>query len=109
MPTAIKDYIDRMLNWSGGSYVGLATLSIVGLALAQYVAGEPVSIVGPDGKPVLYIVHKAPEWFVGPIGVYTVILGLFWIGKPINTYVDAKSGKPPTEPVITPVERPMEK
>lgn len=106
---ALKDFIDRCLNWSGGSYVGLATLAIVGMAVAEYASGTPNYILGPDGKNIIYIVHKAPDWFVGTVGIYTVILGLFWIGKPINTYVNSKAGAAPTEPTPTPTTIPMQK
>ena len=107
--TPFRDLIDKLLNWSGGAYVGLATLAIVGMAIAEYASGTPNYIIGPDGKNIIYIVHKAPEWFVGPIGIYTVILGLFWIGKPINTYVNAKAGATPTEPTPTPTTIPLQK
>ena len=106
---AIKDYIDRVLNWSGGSYVGLATLVVLGMGVAEFISGTPMVVVMPDKTAQIYITHAAPQWLVGLAGIYVAILGLFWIGKPINTYVDAKAGKPPTEPVITPVERPLEK
>lgn len=86
-----RDFIDKILNWSGGAYVGLSTLVINGMAVAQYAAGKPAYILGPDGRNIIYIVHEAPEWYVGTIGIYTVILGLFWMGKPINTFVDAKA------------------
>jgi hypothetical protein len=109
MASALRDWIDRALNWSGGAYVGLSTLTIIGLAIAEYCTGEPVSIVGPDGKNIIYIVHKAPEWYVGLVGIYTVILGLFWAGKPLNTWVAQKGTPPPPSPAPTPEERPMEK
>lgn len=107
--TPFRDLIDKALNWSGGAYVGAATLVVLGLAVAEYAAGSPNYILGPDGKNVIYILHKAPDWFVGPIGLYTVILGLFWIGKPINTYVNSKAGATPTEPTPTPTEIPLQK
>jgi hypothetical protein len=107
--TALRDLIDKLLNWSGGSYVGLATLTIVGLAIAEYATGTPMVVVMPDKTAQIYITHAAPQWFVGPVGVYTIILGLFWIGKPINTYVNSKSGAPPTEPTTPPVTIPLQK
>lgn len=91
---AFKELIDKIFNWSGGAYVGLATLTAIGLAIAQYAAGTPMVVVMPDGKAVVYIVHQAPEWFVGTVGLYTVILALFWAGKPINTWVNAKALPP---------------
>jgi len=90
---AFRELIDKVLNWSGGAYVGLSTLVINGMALAQYAAGTPMVVVMPDGRATIYIVHQAPEWYVGTIGIYTVILGLFWMGKPINTMVDARAAK----------------
>jgi hypothetical protein len=89
--TPFKDLIDKIFNWSGGAYVGLSTLVINGMAVAEYASGTPNYILGPDGRNIIYIVHKAPEWYVGTIGIYTVILGLFWMGKPINTMIDAKA------------------
>ena len=91
--TPFKDYIDKMLNWSSGSMVGAATLTILGLAIAEFLSGSPTYITGPDGKNIIYIVHKAPEWFVSAIGVYTIILTVFAMSKPINTLVAQKGDK----------------
>ena len=107
--TPFRDLIDKIFNWSGGAYVGLSTLIINGLAVAEYASGIPNYIIGPDGKNIIYMVHKAPEWYVGTIGIYTVILGLFWIGKPINTYVNSKAGATATEPTPAPVTIPLQK
>lgn len=107
MTSAMRDWIDKTLNWSGGAYVGLSTLVVVALAVAQYAAGEPV-VVKVDGKDVIYMVHRAPEWYVGLVGIYTVILGLFWAGKPLNTYI-AQKGTAPSPPAPAPEPRPMEK
>lgn len=104
----VREWIDKALNWSGGAYVGLSTLTVLGLAIAEYSSGAPVTIVGPDGKNIVYLVHHAPDWLVGPIGLYTVILALFWAGKPINTYI-AQKGTPPPDPAPAPAQRPMEK
>ena len=104
-----RDFIDKIFNWSGGAYVGLSTLVINAMAVAEYASGTPNYILGPDGKNIIYIVHKAPEWYVGTIGIYTVILGLFWMGKPINTYVNSKSGSAPTEPAAPAVTIPLQK
>ena len=87
----------------------MATLVVLGMAIAEYAAGHPFSVTGPDGREVIYIIHEAPAWFVGPVGIYTVILGLFWIGKPINTYVNSKAGATPTEPTEPPVTIPLQK
>lgn len=95
MKTAIRDLMDKILNWSGGAYVGLATLTIVGLAVAQYAAGEPL-VLRVNEKDVVYMVHRAPEWFVSSIGIYTVILALFAAGKPINALVNR--GQQPAPP-----------
>jgi len=96
----MKEFIDRLLNWSGGSYVGLATLTMLGLAVAEYVSGSPFTVQGPKGVEV-WVLHKAPEWFVGTVGLYTVILGLFVAKKPISSIADRLSKKadaPPTTP-----------
>ena len=108
MPDAFKDAMDRILNWSGGSYVGLATLTAIGLAIAEFVSGKPSYILGPDGKNQIWVIHEAPTWFVGMAGVYMAILGLFWLGRPINTYI-AQKGTKPTDPAPAPEERPLEK
>jgi hypothetical protein len=105
---ALRETIDKLLNWSGGSYVGLATLITFGLALAQYISGEPMVLTLPDGKFQIYMVHKAPDWFVGSVGIYTVILAVFAASKPINTWISQK-GTPPPAPAPAPEERPMEK
>jgi hypothetical protein len=94
MKTSIRDLMDKALNWPGGSYVGLATLTIVGLAVAQYAAGEP-QVLRVNDRDVVYMVHRAPEWFVGGIGIYTVILGLFAAGKPISALVTRGQSPPP--------------
>lgn len=107
MVSAVRDWIDKTLNWSGGAYVGLSTLTIVALAVAEYAAGVP-QVVQVDGKDVVYMVHRAPEWYVGTIGIYTVILALFWAGKPLNTYI-AQKGMAPSAPAPAPEPRPMEK
>lgn len=103
----LRDFLDRIFNWSGGSYVGLATLMIFGMALAQFIIGEPVAFL-VDGKTVLRVVHKAPDWLVSPVGVYTVILGLFVVAKPINTLVSKVTPAAPA-PASAPAERPLEK
>jgi len=107
--TVFRDLIDKIFNWSGGAYVGLSTLVINGMAIADYISGNPMVVSFPDGRSQLYVTHAAPQWYVGTIGLYTVILGLFWIGKPINTYVNAKSGATPTEPAPTPTTIPLQK
>jgi hypothetical protein len=104
----LRDWIDKLLNWSGGAYVGLSTLVILGLAVAEYCNGAPVSIVGPDGKNVIYLVHRAPEWFTSAVGIYTIILTVFAMSRPINTFI-AQKGSAPTTPPPAPAERPMEK
>ena len=99
---SFKDLIDKIFNWSGGAYVGLSTLVINGMAVAEYASGTPNYILGPEGKNIIYIVHKAPDWYVGTIGIYTVILSLFWLGKPINTMVEARAAKAADTPVPKP-------
>ena len=106
--TEPRDVIDKMFNWSGGAYVGLATLTVFGLAVAEYVIGVPQSVAGPDGKNLILTIHKTPDWFVNSIGVYTIILTVFAMSKPINTLI-AQKGTPPPTPAPTPEERPMEK
>jgi hypothetical protein len=104
----LRDWIDKLLNWSGGAYVGLSTLVILGLAVAEYASGTPTYITGPDGKNIIYIVHRAPEWFTSAIGIYTIILTVFAMSKPINTLI-AQKGTPPPEPAPVEPARPMEK
>jgi hypothetical protein len=104
----LREAIDKVFNWSGGAYVGLSTLTVLGLAVAEYAAGAPVSVVGPDGKNIIYMAHHAPDWFVNSIGVYTIILTVFAASKPINTFI-AQKGTPPPAPAPAPEERPMEK
>ena len=106
--TPLRDWIDKGLNFTGGSMVGLSTLTILGLAIAEYASGSPTYITGPDGRNIIYIVHKAPEWFTSAVGVYTIILTVFAMSKPINTLV-AQKGTPPPDPAPTPAERPLEK
>lgn len=108
MPPGLRDIVDKMFNWSGGAYVGLSTFIVLGLAIAEYLSGSPTYITGPDGRNIIYIVHKAPDWFVNSIGVYTIILTVFAMSKPINTLI-AQKGTPPPAPAPTPEERPMEK
>jgi len=101
-----RDLIDKVFNWSGGAYVGLSTLVINGMAIAEYASGTPLVVSFPDGRAQLFIVHTAPQWYVGTIGIYTVILGLFWVGRPVNTWVNAKAaekGTPPTTPAPEPI------
>lgn len=105
----LRDLVDKIFNWSGGAYVGLSTLVINGMAVAEYCSGSPMHITGADGKNIIYILHKAPDWYVGTIGIYTVILGLFWMGKPINTFVNSKAGASPTEPAAPPTTIPTQK
>lgn len=69
---AMKDFMDRILNWSGGTYVGLSTLVMLGLAVAQAWNNK----------------WTAPEWFVGGVGLYTVILALFVARQPIASLAD---------------------
>lgn len=107
--TSFRDLIDKALNWSGGAYVGLSTLVVNGMAIAEYASGTPTVVTFPDGRSQMFITHAAPEWYVGTIGLYTVILGLFWMGKPINTYVNSKAGATPTEPAPTPATIPLQK
>lgn len=95
---AIRDLMDKLVNWSGGAYVGLSTIVILGLAIAEYCNGAPVSIVGGDGKAVIYMVHRAPEWFTNSLGVYTIILGAFAISKPVNAYIAQKGNAGVTPP-----------
>jgi hypothetical protein len=103
-----RDLVDKAFNWSGGAYVGLSTFTVLGLAIAEYLSGSPTYITGPDGRNIIYIVHRAPEWFVNSIGVYTIILTVFAMSKPINTLI-AQKGNPPPEPAPAPAERPLEK
>ena len=107
--TPLRDWIDKIFNWSGGAYVGLSTLVINGMAIAEYASGQTMVVSFPDGRSQLYVTHAAPQWYVGTIGIYTVILGLFWMGKPINTYVNSKTGAAPTEPTPTPATIPLQK
>jgi hypothetical protein len=88
-----REYVDMAVNFSGGAYVGISTLVINGMAIAEYASGKPSYILGPDGKNIIYVIHEAPQWYVGTIGIYTVILSLFWLGKPINTIVEARAAK----------------
>jgi len=85
-----REWVDKLLNWSGGAYVGLATLVVLGLAVAEFISGSPSYVLGPDGKNVIYIVHKAPEWFTSAVGVYTIILTVFALSRPINTLIQQK-------------------
>ena len=104
--TPFRELIDKIFNWSGGAYVGLSTLVINGMAVAEYASGTPMVVSFPDGRSHIFIVHAAPQWFVGLAGVYMAILGLFWLGRPINTYVNAKAaekGTPPTSPAPEPI------
>ena len=108
MPEAIKDRIDKLINLSGGSYVSLATMTVLGLAIAEFISGHPFAVT-ENGREVTYIVHTAPEWFVSAVGVYTIILGVFALSKPVNTYVNSKAGATPTEPTPTPTTIPLQK
>ena len=91
----MKDLMDRILNWSGGSYVGLSTLTTVILAIAQFISGEPVILQGKDG-PEIWIIHRVPEWWVAvPFGVFMVILTLYVAQKPVNTWIGNKGPSPP--------------
>jgi len=107
MPSPVKDWIDKLLNWSGGSYVGLATLTVLGLGIAEFISGTPMVVAFPDGRAEIFIIHTAPNWLVTLGGIYMAILGLFWLGKPVNTYI-AQRGNPPPEPAPSPPERPLE-
>ena len=107
--TVFRDLIDKIFNWSGGAYVGLSTLVVNGMAIAEYASGTPMVVSFPDGRSQIFITHAAPQWYVGLAGVYMAILGLFWIGKPINTYVNAKAGATPTEPAPAPATIPLQK
>ena len=94
---AIKDRIDGILNWTGGSYVGASTLTVLGLAIAEFCSGKPVSVAGPKG-PEIYILHQTPEWLIGvPFGVFMIILTLYVAQKPVNTWIGNRTGveKPP--------------
>jgi len=106
--TSLRDWIDKALNWSGGAYVGLSTLTVLGLAIAEFVSGTPVSIVGGDGRNQVWTVHRAPEWFTTTAGVYVIILTVFALSKPVNTLI-AQKGPAPSAPAPAPEERPMEK
>ncbi len=105
---ALRDMIDKAFNWSGGAYVGLSTLVVLGMAVAEFVSGTPMVVSFPDGRSQIYIVHAAPAWFTSAIGIYTVILGLFVAARPVNTYI-AQKGNPPPTPAPAPEERPLEK
>jgi len=107
--TPLRDWIDKVFNWSGGAYVGLSTLVINGMAIAEYLSGNPMVVSFPDGRSQIFITHAAPQWYVGLAGVYMAILGLFWLGKPINTYVNAKAGATPTEPAPVSTTIPLQK
>jgi len=96
---AIRDWMDKLVNWSGGAYVGLSTIVILGLAVAEFISGSPVTIVGPDGRNIVYLTHHAPDWFVSAIGVYTIILTVFAMSKPINTLIAQKGNAGVTPPV----------
>ena len=85
-----REWVDKLLNWSGGAYVGLSTIVVLGLAVSEFISGSPSYVLGPNGNNVIYIVHKAPEWFVSAIGVYTIILTVFALSKPINTLIQQK-------------------
>lgn len=104
----VREWVDKTLNLSGGAYVGLSTFVVLGLAVAEFSSGAPVTLVGPDGKNIIYMVHHAPDWFVNAVGVYTIILTVFAMSKPLNTFI-AQKGTPPPEPAPAPPERPMEK
>jgi len=93
-----RDAIDKFFNWSGGAYVGLSTMVILGLAVGEFVSGHPSYVIGPEGKNVIYIVHEAPEWFVSAVGVYTIILTVFALSKPINTLITQKGQAAGTTP-----------
>jgi hypothetical protein len=89
----VKELMDRLLNWSGGTYVGASTLVVLGLAVAEFALGVPVLV----GDEIRYV-HKAPEWLIAvPMGVYAVILTLYVVQRPVNTLVEKKNGgeKPP--------------
>jgi len=103
-----RDLIDKAFNWSGGAYVGLSTLVVLALAVAEYASGTPTYITGPDGKNIIYLVHRTPDWLVNSIGIYTIILTVFAMSKPINTLI-AQKGNPPPAPTPAPEERPLEK
>lgn len=96
--SCFKDFMDRAFNWSGGVFVSLASITVLGLAIAEYAAGTPTYITGPDGRNIIYMVHRAPEWFVSAVGVYTIILTVFAMSKPINTLVN--KGQPPATPKV---------
>ena len=85
-----REWVDKLLNWSGGAYVGLSTIVVLGLAVAEFVSGTPSFVVGPDGKNQMWVTHTAPEWFVSAVGVYTIILTVFALSKPINTLIQQK-------------------
>jgi hypothetical protein len=73
----MRGVMDWIFNWSGGAYVGLSTSTVLFLAVAESYKGG----------------WKAPDWFVGNVGIYMVILGLFWLGKPAKDVSEGIKGK----------------
>ena len=73
----MKEFMDKVFNWSGGVYVGLSTLTILFLAVAQAWKHNWI----------------APDWFVNNFGIYVIILGLFWLGKPAKDVTEGIKGR----------------
>ena len=69
----MKDRMDWLLNWSGGTWVGLSTLVMLSLAVGEFIK-----------------TGHAPAWFVDTFGLYVVLLTLYVAQKPVNQWVGSK-------------------
>ncbi len=76
-------FMSTVFDQRGGVYVGLATLAVTFMAVAEFIKGG----------------WKAPAWYVTiPLGVYAFILGLFVVRKGSEYFIDSKYNSPPDKP-----------
>lgn len=85
----MKKIIEAVFMQDGKVYVGMFSLSVLAMAIAEFCTSDPR--------------FRAPGWLVEiPDGVLAFVLGVFVLAKGWNYTVDSKYNSPPGVPPVKP-------
>jgi hypothetical protein len=87
----LQDFLSRVFDQRGGTWVGVSTAAATFMALTEFVtSGFKAGVSGWH--------PAAPLWFVAvPAGVYIAVLTLFVVNKGSNYYMDSRYNSPPDQ------------
>lgn len=96
----MKDFLSRLFDQRGGTWIGLATCSVILQAWLEFVTSGFSRPLLVDGRPVVldnvvatlpgWHPQTPPWWVVGAAAIYVVILGFFVVSKGGTYFIDSR-------------------